>query len=143
MTNIHDDDDTVITKEDAKLSTFDSAEYIVSKEDRQLYLNISLKEEDGLEVTLHSIGSTLGVLLRAQALSRLARKTKIDRSDLCEILLGEGNPTPEILTKIAEALGLKMPAEFNEKFGLKPEKTVKTSISYTQHKHTEQPHVSL
>ena len=143
MTNIHDDDDTVITKEDAKLSTFDPAEYIVSKEDRQLYLNISLKEEDGLEVTLHSIGSTLGVLLRAQALSRLARKTKIDRSDLCEILLGEGNPTLEILTKIAEALGLKMPADFHERFGIQPEKTVKTSIPYTHHKHTEQPHVSL
>ena len=106
MTNTHnDDDDSVITKEDAELSTFDSAEYIVSKEDRQLYLNISLKEEDGLEVTLHSIGSTLGVLLRAQALSRLVRKTKIDRSNLCEILLGEGHPTPEILVKIAEYYG--------------------------------------
>ena len=142
MTNIHnDDDDSVITKEDAELSTFDSAEYIVSKEDRQLYLNISLKEEDGFEVTLHSIGSTLGVLLRAQALSRLVRKTKIDRSNLCEILLGEGHPTPEILVKIAEALGLRMPAEFCERFGLQPEKTVKASIPYTHHKQTEQPHV--
>ena len=139
MTNIHDDDDTVITKEDAKLSTFDSAEYIVSKEDRQLYLNISLKEDEDL----NELGISFDTLIRAWALSKIVRKTKIKRKELCRFLSGDIEPTPEILTKIAEALGLKMPAEFYERFGLQPEKNVKTSIPYTQHKQTEQPHASL
>ncbi|MBO6085305.1 MAG: hypothetical protein J6P19_02775 [Acetobacter sp.] len=137
MTNTHDDDDdSVITKEDAKLSTFDPAEYVVGKVGMQEFLNSAIENRDS-----KGIASAFNTLIRAQALSRLALKTKIDRSNLCEILLGDVEPTPEILVKIAEALGLKMPAEFNERFGLQPEKTVKTSIPYTQHKYTEQPHI--
>ncbi|MBQ5546536.1 MAG: hypothetical protein H7707_03505 [Acetobacter sp.] len=140
MTNTHnDDDDTVITKEDAELSTFDPAEYIVSKEDRQLYLNISLKEDEDL----NELGISFDTLIRAWALSKIVRKTKIKRKKLCGFLLGDSELKSEDLTKIAEALGLKMPADFHERFGLKPEKTVKTSIPYTPHKQAEQPHVSL
>ena len=137
MTNIHNDDnDSVITKEDAKLSTFDPAEYVVGKVGMQEFLDSAIENRDP-----KGIASAFNTLMRAQALSRLVRKTKIDRSDLCEILLGDVEPTPEILVKIAEALGLKMPAEFHERFGLQPEKTVKTSIPYTHHKHTDQPHI--
>ena len=121
-----------------KTSPFDPAEYIGGHEAMQEYLNVTL-EEDGDD--LKEIGSSLDVIARSWLLTELERKTELDRSELNQILLGAGNPTPEILTKIAEALGLKMPAEFNERFGLQPEKTVKASISYTHHKHTEQPHV--
>ena len=123
-----------------KTSPFDPAEYIGGHEAMQEYLNVTL-EEDGDD--LKEIGSSLDVIARSWLLTELERKTELDRSELNQILLGAGNPTPEILTKIAEALGLKIPAEFYERFGLQPEKTVKTSISYTHHKHTEQPHVSL
>ena len=139
MTNIHnDDDDSVITKEDAELSTFDPAEYVIGKAGMQEFLDSAIENRDP-----KGIASAFNTLIRAQALSRLVRKTKIDRSDLCEILLGEGNPTPEILTKIAEALGLKMPVEFHERFGLQPEETVKTSISYTHNKQTERSQALL
>ncbi len=121
-----------------KTSQFDPAEYIGGHEAMQEYLNVTL-EEDGDD--LKEIGSSLDVIAQSWLLTELERKTELDRSELNQILLGAGNPTPEILTKIAEALGLKMPAEFNERFGLQPEKTVKASISYTHHKHTEQPHV--
>ena len=137
MTNIHDND-SVITKEDAKLSTFDPAEYVVGKVGMQEFLDSAIENRDP-----KGIASAFNTLIRAQALSRLVRKTKIDRSNLCKILLGDVEPTPEILTKIAEALGLKMPTDFHERFGIQPEKTVETSIPYTHHKHTEQPHVSL
>ena len=138
MTNIHnDDDDSVITKEDAELSTFDPAEYIVSKEDRQLYLNISLKEDEDL----NELGISFDTLIRAWALSKIVRKTKIKRKELCRFLSGDSELKSEDLTKIAEALGLKIPAEFCERFGLQPEKTARTSIPYTHHKHTEQTHV--
>ena len=136
MTNTHnDDDDSVITKEDAETAPYDPAEFMSSRGFMQEYLNISLEEDVNTKMFL----SSLNTLIRAWALSQLARKTKIKRENLCEILLGESELTFEALTKIVEALGLKMPAEFNERFGLQPEKTVKTSIPYTPHKHTEQP----
>ena len=135
MTNFHDDDDTVITKEDAKTAPYDPAEFMGSRGAMQEYLNISLEEDVNTKMFL----SSLNTLIRAWALSQLARKTKIKRENLCEILLGESELTFEALTKIVEALGLKMPAEFYEKFGLQPEKTVESSIPYTQHKQTEQP----
>ena len=140
MTNTHnDDDDSVITKEDAETAPYDPAEFMSSRGFMQEYLNISLEEDVNTKMFL----SSLNTLIRAWALSQLARKTKIKRENLCEILLGESELTFEALTKIVEALGLKMPAEFYERFGLKLEKTVKTSIPYTHHKHTEQPHASL
>ena len=140
MTNIHnDDDDSVITKEDAKTAPYDPAEFMSSRGFMQEYLNISLEEDVNTKMFL----SSLNTLIRAWALSQLARKTKIKREDLCEILLGESELTFEALTKIVEALGLRMPAEFCERFGLQPEKTVKASIPYTHHKQTEQPHASL
>ena len=130
---------TKTEKKGLKTYTFDTAKYMKSRVAMQEYLNVSIEEDVDIKMLISSFED----LIRAWALSKLARKTKIKQIDLCEILLGDVEPTPEILTKIAEALGLKMPAEFNEKFGLKPEKTVKTSIPYTQHKHTEQPHASL
>ena len=140
MTNTHnDDDDSVITKEDAETAPYDPAEFMSSRGFMQEYLNISLEEDVNTKMFL----SSLNTLIRAWALSQLARKTKIKRENLCEILLGESELTFEALTKIVEALGLKMPAEFRERFGLQPEKSVKTSIPYTHHKQTEQPHVSL
>ena len=140
MTNTHnDDDDSVITKEDAETAPYDPAEFMSSRGFMQEYLNISLEEDVNTKMFL----SSLNTPIRAWALSKIVRKTKIKRENLCEILLGESELTFEALTKIVEALGLKMPAEFNERFGLQPEKTVKSSISYTHHKHTEQPHVSL
>ncbi|MBQ5469476.1 MAG: hypothetical protein IIT54_02520 [Acetobacter sp.] len=140
MTNTHnDDDDSVITKEDAETAPYDPAEFMSSRGFMQEYLNISLEEDVNTKMFL----SSLNTLIRAWALSQLARKTKIKRENLCEILLGESELTFEALTKIVEALGLKMPAEFYERFGLQPEKTVKTSIPYTHHKQTDQPHASL
>ena len=128
---------TKTEKKGLKTYTFDPAKYMKSRGAMQEYLNVSLEEDLNIKMLISSFED----LIRAWALSKLARKTKIDRSNLCEILLGDVEPTPEILTKIAEALGLKMPADFHERFGLKPEKTAKTSIPYTHHKHTEQPHV--
>ena len=130
---------TKTEKKGLKTYTFDPAKYMKSRVAMQEYLNVSIEEDVDIKMLISSFED----LIRAWALSKLARKTKIDRSNLCEILLGDVEPTPEILTKIAEALGLKMPAEFNEKFGLKPEKTSKTSIPYTHNKQTEQPHASL
>ncbi|MBQ5539122.1 MAG: helix-turn-helix transcriptional regulator, partial [Bacteroidales bacterium] len=73
-----------------------------------------------------------------ETLTELERKTELDRSELNQILLGAGNPTPEILTKIAEALGLKMPAHFGKNIIHQPQ-THMSSPTFYQHQQKEQP----
>ncbi|MBR2124508.1 MAG: hypothetical protein IJ934_05005 [Acetobacter sp.] len=118
-------------KKGLKTSPFDAAEYIAGREDMQEYLNVTF-EEDG--DNLKEICSSLNFLLRSWALTQLEHKTKIRRKELCRILLGAGNPTPEALTKIAEALGLEMPAHFGKTLPLQPQ-----NIPYT-HRQAEQLH---
>ena len=105
-------------KKGLKTSPFDPAEYIGDPKAMQEYLNVTF-EEDG--DNLKEIGSSLDVIARAWLLTELEHKTKLDRSDLNQILLGAGNPTPEALTKIAEALGLEMPAHFGKTLPLHPQ----------------------
>ena len=118
-----------------KTSPFDPAEYIGGHEAMQEYLNVTL-EEDGDD--LKEIGSSLDVIARSWLLTELERKTELDRSELNQILLGAGNPTPEILTKIAEALGLKMPAHFGKNIIHQTQTRIGSSTFYPHHQ-TEQP----
>ncbi|MBO5996226.1 MAG: hypothetical protein J6P00_02450 [Acetobacter sp.] len=123
-------------KKGLKTSPFDPAEYIGGHEAMQDYLNVSL-EEDGDD--LKEIGASLDVIARSWLLTELERRTALDRSDLNQILLGAGNPTPEILTKIAEALGLKMPAHFGKNLSHQPQ-THRGSSTFYPHHQTEQPY---
>ena len=125
-------------KKGLKTSPFDPAEYIADHEDMQEYLNVTF-EEDG--DNLKEIASSLNVLLRSWALTQLELKTKLGRSDLCEILLGAGNPTPEALTKIAEALGLEVPAHFGKSLPLQPRDHVVSQTHY-KHRQVEQLHAT-
>ena len=118
-----------------KTSPFDPAEYISDTASMQDLLDVTLEDRGN---DLHSVGFTLDVLFRAWALTELERKTELDRSELNQILLGAGNPTPEILTKIAEALGLKMPDHFGKNIIHQPQ-THMGSPTFYQHQQKEQP----
>ena len=117
-----------------KTSPFDPAEYISDTASMQDLLDVTLEDRGN---DLHSVGFTLDVLFRAWALTELERKTELDRSELNQILLGAGNPTPEILTKIAEALGLKMPDHFGKNLPHQPQTHIGSSTFY-QHQQKEQ-----
>ena len=126
---------TKTEKKGLKTSPFDPAEYISDTASMQDLLDVTLEDRGN---DLHSVGFTLDVLFRAWALTELERKTELDRSELNQILLGAGNPTPEILTKIAEALGLKMPAHFGKNIIHQPQ-THMGSPTFYQHQQKEQP----
>ena len=126
---------TKTEKKGLKTSPFDPAEYISDTASMQDLLDVTLEDRGN---DLHSVGFTLDVLFRAWALTELERKTELDRSELNQILLGAGNPTPEILTKIAEALGLKMPAHFGKNLPHQPQ-THMGSPTFYQHQQKEQP----
>ena len=127
---------TKTEKKGLKTSPFDPAEYISDTASMQDLLDVTLEDRGN---DLHSVGFTLDVLFRAWALTELERKTELDRSDLNQILLGAGNPTPEILTKIAEALGLKMPAHFGKNLSHQPQ-THRGSSTFYPHHQTEHPY---
>ena len=126
---------TKTEKKGLKTSPFDPAEYISDTASMQDLLDVTLEDRGN---DLHSVGFTLDVLFRAWALTELERKTELDRSELNQILLGAGNPTPEILIKIAEALGLKMPAHFGKNIIHQPQ-THMGSPTFYQHQQKEQP----
>ena len=126
---------TKTEKKGLKTSPFDPAEYISDTASMQDLLDVTLEDRGN---DLHSVGFTLDVLFRAWALTELERKTELDRSELNQILLGAGNPTPEILTKIAEALGLKMPAHFGKNIIHQPQTHMGSPTLY-QHQQKEHP----
>ncbi|MBQ5497103.1 MAG: helix-turn-helix domain-containing protein [Acetobacter sp.] len=118
---------TKTEKKGLKTSPFDPAEYISDTASMQDLLDVTLEDRGN---DLHSVGFTLDVLFRAWALTELERKTELDRSELNQILLGAGNPTPEILTKIAEALGLKMPDHFGKNLPHQPQTHIESQTFY-------------
>ena len=60
------------------------------------------------------IADVLGVIARARSMTELSRKTGISRTNLYAALNENGNPTLETLTKVTEALGLKLCARAAE-----------------------------
>ena len=84
---------------------WDSAEYLKTEEDMQLYLNACLEEAgDDPSFIVHA----LGVIARAKNMSQLARDTGLTREGLYKALSPEGNPTFATVAKVTKALGFKL-----------------------------------
>jgi len=84
---------------------WDSAEYLKTEEDIQLYLEACIEESgDDPSFIIHA----LGVIARAKNMSQLARDTGLTREGLYKALSPEGNPTFSTVSKVAKALGFKL-----------------------------------
>jgi len=84
---------------------WDSAEYLKTDEDIQLYLEACIEESgDDPSFIIHA----LGVIARAKNMSQLARDTGLTREGLYKALSPEGNPTFSTVSKVAKALGFKL-----------------------------------
>ena len=84
---------------------WDSAEYLKTDEDIQLYLEACLEEAgDDPAFIVHA----LGVVARAHSMGQLARDTGLTRESLYKALSSEGNPTFLTVAKVARALGYKL-----------------------------------
>lgn len=85
-------------------SRWDSAEYLKTEEDIQLYLEACFEEAgDDPAFIIHA----LGVIARAGNMSQLARDTGLSREGLYKALSPEGNPSFSTVAKVAKALGFK------------------------------------
>lgn len=94
-----------------KTSLYDSAEYLDTDEAIEEYIAAAFEAEDPA-----LIAYALGVVARAQNMSKLARETGMSRSALYRALSGEGSPEFATIAKVMKALGLKMaPVRANER----------------------------
>lgn len=88
-----------------KTTRWDSAEYLKTDEDIQLYLEACLEEAGDDPVF---IVQALGIVARAKNMSQLARDTGLTREGIYKALSPEGNPTFATVAKIAKALGFQL-----------------------------------
>lgn len=96
MTSRNEDEDWVTRP-------YDSARYLDTPEAWEEYLKATC--EDG---TPSEIAYALGVIARAQNMTRLAEKAGMSRQALYKALSGEGNPEFATIAKVADALGLQI-----------------------------------
>ena len=84
---------------------WDSAKYLKTDEDIQLYLEACLEEAgDDPALIVHA----LGVIARARNMNQLARDTGLTHEGLYKTLSSEGNPSFSTVAKVAKALGFKL-----------------------------------
>lgn len=90
-----------------KFSRWDSADYLKTEEDIDLYFELCLEEDPG-DGSL--VRRALGSIARARGMSQLARDTGLAREGLYKALSPEGNPEFATIMKVIKALGLKLGA---------------------------------
>lgn len=91
-------------------SRWDSAEFLKTEEDMQLYLEACMEEDEG---DGRLVNYALGVIARARGMTQLAKDTGLAREALYRALSADGNPEFSTILKVTRALGLKfkvMPA---------------------------------
>ncbi len=89
-----------------KTKAFDPAVYLDSDEARTVYLNEAFETGD-----VGFIADALGVVARAQGMTRLARDADLSREALYRALSINGNPELSTVLKVTTALGLKLTVE--------------------------------
>ncbi len=92
----------------SKLTKWDSAEYLQTKEDVALYFDACL-EEAGDDIAF--IAQALGNIARAYGMTQLANETGLGRESLYKALSEGGNPSFATILKVMHALGLKFHVE--------------------------------
>ncbi|MDR3452810.1 MAG: putative addiction module antidote protein [Rhodoferax sp.] len=88
-----------------KFSRWDSADYLKTEADIDLYFEACLEEDPG-DGSL--VRSALGAIARARGMSQLARDTGLAREGLYKALSPEGNPEFSTVMRVIKALGLKL-----------------------------------
>jgi probable addiction module antidote protein len=88
-----------------KFSRWDSADYLKTEEDIDLYFEACVAEDPG-DGSL--IRNSLGTIARARGMSQLARDTGLAREGLYKALSPDGNPEFATVMKVIKALGLKL-----------------------------------
>lgn len=90
------------------LKRFDPADHLKDEADMVAYLEVVAEEHPN---DPSAILRALGVVARAQNMSRLARDANMTREGLYKALSEEGNPSFANVTRVCAALGLRVSFE--------------------------------
>jgi probable addiction module antidote protein len=85
---------------------YDTADYLETEEDIAAYLNAVLEENDP-----SLLAAALGDIARARNMTQLAKTVGMSREGLYKALSGTGNPAYATISKVANALGLRIKIE--------------------------------
>lgn len=85
---------------------YDTADYLQNEEDIAAYLEAVMEENDPA-----LLAAALGDVARARNISQLAKQVGMSREGLYKALSGEGNPAFSTISKVANALGLRLTIE--------------------------------
>jgi len=89
-----------------KLTKYDPAEDLTSKEAIAIFLAEALKTSDAAY-----IAHALGVAARAKGMSQIADETGLSREQLYRSFSTNGNPTLKTTLAVVRALGIKLTAK--------------------------------
>ncbi|MBK1692767.1 probable addiction module antidote protein [Ectothiorhodospira mobilis] len=95
-----------MTEQAVTFSHYDTADYLESEEDIAAYLMAVMEENDPA-----LLAAALGDIARARNMSQLAKEVGMSREGLYKALSGEGNPAFSTISKVANALGLRLTIE--------------------------------
>jgi probable addiction module antidote protein len=83
-----------------KLTEWDMADNINSKEEVYAYLEAALAESD-----LETLFDVVGAIARSKGMSKIANDIGLNRESLYKSLSREGNPSFSTMTKVLDILG--------------------------------------
>jgi probable addiction module antidote protein len=86
-----------------KISRWDTAEFLKSQEDIDLYLEVAFETGDPKQ-----IATALGNAARAQGMMNVANETGLTRENLYTSLSENGNPTLKTITSVMDTLGYQL-----------------------------------
>jgi probable addiction module antidote protein len=89
-----------------KVSQWDPAEFIDTKEDVIAFLEAALEEGD-MEFLL----TTMGHIARSEGMAQIARELGVTREGLYKSLSPAGNPSFETVLKLLDILGFRLKIE--------------------------------
>ena len=95
-----------------KFSRWESADYLKTEEDIELYFGLCVQEDPG-DGSL--VRRALGSIAKARGMSQLSRDTGLAREGLYKALSPDGNPEFATVMKVIKALGLKLGVQHAER----------------------------
>lgn len=94
-----------MTKHKIETRSWDVTEYLNDEEDIRLYIEAAMDEAPNDAAFMAKV---LGDIARARNISELAKQAGISRETLYKVTRGEGNPTLDSISKLANALGFRL-----------------------------------
>ncbi len=86
-----------------KTTRWDASEYLDSDEAIAAYLNAAFEDGDP-----GFIAASIGHVAKAKGMSQIARETGLSRENLYRALSDDGNPELSTMTKVMQALGMRI-----------------------------------